>query len=74
MSDFYRRKLPHWQPEGRVFFITFRLANSLPVHVIQELEAERERERQAIRMKFSGAQQKDELYKLEKKYFGRFDA
>lgn len=74
MSDFYRRKLPHWQPEGQMFFITFRLANSLPVQIIQELEAERERERQDIREKFGGAQQRDELYKLEKKYFGRFDA
>lgn len=74
MSDFYRRKLPHWHPEGQMFFITFRLANSLPVHIIQELEAEREREQQAIRTKFSGTQQKDALYKLEKKHFGRFDA
>ncbi|MDI6768406.1 MAG: hypothetical protein QMD04_01865 [Anaerolineales bacterium] len=74
MSDFYRRKLPHWHPEGQMFFITFRLANSLPAHIIQELEEERERERQAIRAEFSGAQQRDELYKLDKKYFGRFDA
>ncbi|MBN1147814.1 MAG: hypothetical protein JXA78_11205 [Anaerolineales bacterium] len=57
-----------------MFFITFRLAHSLPVEVIQELEAERERERQSIRSKFSGAQQRGELYKLDKKYFGRFDA
>jgi putative transposase len=74
MSDFYRRKLPHWHPEGQMFFITFRLANSLPTHIIQELEAEREREKQIIRTKLSSIQQRDELYKLEKKYFGRFDA
>lgn len=74
MSDFYRRKLPHWHPEGQMFFITFRLANSLPTHIIQELEAEREREKQIIRTKPSSIQQRDELYKLEKKYFGRFDA
>jgi len=73
-EGFYRRKLPHWQPEGQMFFITFRLANSLPAHIIQELNEQRERERQAIRTKFSGAQQRDELYKLEKKHFGRFDA
>ena len=74
MSDFYRRKLPHWHLEGQMFFITFRLANSLPTHIIQELEAEREREKQIIRTKLSSIQQRDELYKLEKKYFGRFDA
>jgi len=70
----YRRNLPHWQPEGAMFFITFRLANSLPIHVIQELETERERQKQLVRAKYSGAQQHAELYKLDKKHFGQFDA
>ncbi|MEW6401319.1 MAG: transposase [Chloroflexota bacterium] len=74
MTDFYRRKLPHWQPEGAMYFITFRLANSLPVQVVRDLEEQRERERQAIRVKFIGAQLRDELYKLDKKYFGYFDS
>ena len=74
MTDFYRRKLPHWQPEGVMYFITFRLANSLPLHVIQELKEWRERERKAIHVKFIGAQLRDELYKLDKKYFGHFDS
>lgn len=74
MNDFYRRTLPHWQPDGAVFFITFRLANSLPVQVIQELEAQRERERETIRAQLSGARQRQELYDLDKKYFGRFDS
>lgn len=74
MSDFYRRKLPHWHPEGRVFFITFRLANSLPIHIVRELKEQRERERKIIQSKFSGTQQREQLYTLEKKYFGRFDS
>lgn len=74
MNDFYRRKLPHWQPEGVMFFITFRLTDSLPAQVIQELKAQRERERQVCRARFSGAQQWQELYKLDKKYFGQFDS
>ncbi len=74
MDNFYQRKLPHWHPAGQMFFITFRLANSLPVQIMQELKEEREREEQNVRAKFSGAQQYDELYKLNKKYFGQFDA
>lgn len=70
----YRRKLPHWIPESAMFFITFRLANSLPLSIIQELQAERERQKQMIRTKYSGAQQHAELYQLDKKYFGQFDA
>ncbi|MCX7706539.1 MAG: hypothetical protein N2204_00835 [Anaerolineae bacterium] len=36
MTEFYRRKLPHWQPEGAMYFVTFRLTDSLPGLVIQE--------------------------------------
>ncbi len=35
---FYRRKLPHWQPDpgpGRLFFLTWRLAGSLPRNLIR---------------------------------------
>jgi putative transposase len=28
--SFYRRKLPHWQPEGRSIFLTWRLYGSVP--------------------------------------------
>lgn len=73
MREFYHRNLPHWHPEGQIFFITFRLAHSLPVQVIQDLKVQRESERQIICSKFKGAQQQDELYKIEKKYFGHFD-
>src|SRR5437588_11773829 len=28
---FYRRILPHWQPEGKPIFLTWRLFGSLPI-------------------------------------------
>jgi putative transposase len=34
----YRRKLPHWVQEGATYFITFRLADSLPQEKLDELE------------------------------------
>jgi putative transposase len=74
MNKFYRHNLPHWHPEGQIFFITFRLANSLPVQIIQDLQEQHEREKQAIHAKFGRSQQQEELYKLDKKYFGQFDA
>lgn len=73
MTDFYHRKLPHWIPEGAAFFIIFRLANSLPARVIQELEAWREHERQTIQSRHPGKSEWQELYNLDKKYFGYFD-
>jgi valyl-tRNA synthetase len=39
--DITRRNLPHWQQAGRTYFVTFRLADSLPAAKLGELEEER---------------------------------
>ena len=36
--SFKRRKLPHWMVVGRPYFVTFRLKNSLPSHIIADLK------------------------------------
>lgn len=36
-SHFYHRKLPHFQPAEATYFVTFRLAGSIPVEVIRRL-------------------------------------
>ena len=41
-----RGRLPHWEYGGSVYFITFRLADSLPRALLEEIRAERERLRQ----------------------------
>jgi putative transposase len=33
---FYRRNLPHWHPEGKTIFITWRLYGSLPASVVRK--------------------------------------
>jgi type I restriction enzyme R subunit len=38
---FYRRNLPHWQQEGCTYFVTFRLADSIPRQIVLAWEAER---------------------------------
>ena len=40
--SFYRRNLPHWQPERAEYFVTFRLAGSLPKGVVADLKRQRE--------------------------------
>jgi REP element-mobilizing transposase RayT len=35
-------RLPHWQQAGAVYFVTFRLADSVPARLLAQLEAERE--------------------------------
>ena len=46
--EFYRRHLPHWQPQHAMLFITFRLAGSLPRAVLEELQHERARAEKAL--------------------------
>ena len=42
-KPFYRRNLPHIQPPGATFFVTFHLAGSLPRSVLQQWRAEKAR-------------------------------
>lgn len=73
MKEFYHRHLPHWQPQNSVFFITFRLKNSLPSEIIIALKEERERARHALE-KLSEAEKSPQNYLDERRYFGKWDA
>ena len=71
--EFYRRRLPHIQPQGATLFVTFRLAGSLPQHVLEKLHAmdqEAERRRQAIADADERARRKIDD---QKRSFARFD-
>jgi REP element-mobilizing transposase RayT len=49
-GTFYRRNLPHWQPLGGAFFLTWRLYGSLPKEALDRLADEKSRlEQQPIR-------------------------
>lgn len=37
-----RRHLPHWQQDGKTYFVTFRLADSLPSSLLHDWKAERD--------------------------------
>ena len=65
---FYRRNLPHMHPEGYPLFITFRLADSLPIEVLKDLIASRDHELKALKNRSP-----EEIVKIEKKHFGRYD-
>ncbi len=73
MTTFYRRNLPHIHPTGAIFFVTFRLAGSIPVEVIEQLRAEFEQEERRLKMNLSGNALLIERYKIQKKFFGRYD-
>jgi REP element-mobilizing transposase RayT len=39
--EVYRRHLPHWSQAGRIYFVTFRLADSIPAARAAELRRQR---------------------------------
>jgi len=76
MKDFktyYRRNLPHYQPLGYTYFVTYRLYGSLPVKVIEKLKSDREKQLKEI-AGISDKSIRDEKYKkMQSAYFGKFD-
>ncbi len=70
---FYRRNLPHIQPPNGLFFITFRLTDSLPKHVVQELKESRRKEIETLEKTLTPEKFESRKYRLEKRYFAEFD-
>lgn len=40
---YYKRNLPHWQEPGAEYFVTFRLAGSLPKNAIRQLKESKDK-------------------------------
>jgi REP element-mobilizing transposase RayT len=72
MKEFYRRHLPHWQPQDAVFFVTFRLKNSMPYEIIESLRKERERAKIALQ-RLPQSERAKQDYLDERRYFGKWD-
>lgn len=73
-KTYYRRHLPHYQPSGATFFVTMRLAGSLPAEAIERLRQERirfERDQKAVTTSQEKQFQKKQFLQA---YFERFDS
>jgi len=74
MKEFYKRNLPHYVPKGRVFFITSRLAGSLPQKVIDRLKRIKQSEEKIIAGIENLQIRKEKYYENQKLYFSKFDS
>jgi REP element-mobilizing transposase RayT len=72
-KPFYRRNLPHIQPEGATLFITFRLANSLPREVVEKLKAEQEETEKRINQIADKREREKQLDQARRHFFGKWD-
>ena len=71
---YYERHLPHYQPPDATLFITFRLAGSLPVHVIEQLRREAQFIEQQLTAIVDRGERARTAYAQHLRMFGRWDA
>jgi len=70
---YYKRNLPHFQPPGYAFFITFRLHGTLPKEVVNKLKAMKDKELKLI-AGYDNSKVKNEKYsEFKKRYFKLYD-
>ena len=72
-KTYYRRHLPHIQPPGATMFITFRLANSIPMQVLRQLEQEQQENERALSKISDPHERAKEAEIQERKFFGKWD-
>jgi putative transposase len=72
-KSFYKRNLPHLQPAGGTFFVTFRLYGSLPVIKLQQLR-EKFHAREKSILGLSKEIRTVRLVKVKQEFFFAFDA
>jgi REP element-mobilizing transposase RayT len=70
-----RRNVPHWQPVGPEYFVTFRLTGSLPKEVIAELKRKRGLLcKKFIQEKIRSAQRAELRIIIQRKIFKKYES
>jgi putative transposase len=66
---YYKRNLPHYQPQGYSFFITFRLFGTLPADVVKGLKEIKQENLKQIAGYDKKVVRKEKYSELQNKYF-----
>ena len=72
MKTYYHKNLPHIQPIGATFFVTFRLKGSLPPHFMSNLTEDYEAKVAEI-LSCDYLDREVEIYRQQKIFFKRYD-
>jgi hypothetical protein len=73
LETYYKRNLPHYQPLGESFFITFRLKGTLPIEVINKLKREKEKELEKVSGYDDNKIKGEKYLEFKRKYFKLYD-
>ena len=69
-KPYYRRNLPHIQPPGATFFITFNLTGSIPKHILQQYITEKRKLEAAEQIT---SKQKQDIPEKKREWFRKFE-
>jgi putative transposase len=72
-APLYYRNLPHIQPPGATYFITFRLAGSIPASKLAELHEEAHRIQVELARAAGGSEYDERRYLEQRRLFARWD-
>jgi len=72
VKTFHRNYLPHIRPIGATFFITMRLDDALPQHIVKGLTEAFEKEKTDIIEKYPNDHE-ERVYDASKRHFGKYD-
>ena len=78
-KPFYRRNLPHIQPSGATFFVTFHLAGSLPRRILEQWKREKssllklQNDSSFVASKGVALRQKREHHEWKRQWFQKFE-
>ena len=72
INTFYERTLPHIQPIGATFFVTFRLHGTIPNSKLYKWRKEYEERIDKIN-KANLEEQEEEIYRVRKLFFAKYD-
>jgi putative transposase len=70
----YHRNLPHYQPEHATFFVSFRLAGSIPIAVLRQLAVEYAEARATLEGQPKSVESDRQLDLEQRRAFGKWDA
>jgi len=72
-KTFYQRNMPHFQPSGYTYFVTFRLANSLPNHIVLKLREDYKEHLKQLSHLENSKEKTQKYYGFQDDYFAEFD-
>ena len=71
---YYRRNLPHYQPKYATVFVTFRLAGSIPVTVLEQIAYAHSQAVKGLNQRSDAPDHKARLHEEQRRAFGKWDA